>query len=253
MVSQFIIYGLVDPRTGEIRYIGKSIRGIKRAWQHRGRDAEGNPYKAAWIRQLAVEGLRYAVRVIEELSDASNINEAECRWIAHGHAHAWRLTNLTDGGDGGPLRLGKKHTPETRALMSAAKKGKPALPAVAAALRTAFAGRKHSAETIAKMRAAHRGKVFSPEHRARMSAAHAGLKASDEARAAMSASRRGRKCPPGTGMKIAAKLKGRAHPWNAEMNRARIWTPEMREKVSFARRHSARPRIRINLLHMEGG
>ena len=30
MLSRFIIYALTDPRTGEIRYVGKSTRGLKR-------------------------------------------------------------------------------------------------------------------------------------------------------------------------------------------------------------------------------
>lgn len=55
------------------------------------------------------------------------------------------------------------------------------------------AGFKLSPETRAKMAAAQKGRVVSPETRAKIGAANRGRKCSDEARAKMSASRRGPK------------------------------------------------------------
>lgn len=69
--------------------------------------------------------------------------------------------------------LGKKHSPETRAKMTAARRGK-----------------KHSAETKAKIAASHRGKKHSPETRAKMAASHRGKKHSPETKAKMSKTRK---------------------------------------------------------------
>jgi hypothetical protein len=61
------------------------------------------------------------------------------------------LHNRTDGGDG---VSGFTHSPETRAKLSAANKGKTLSP-----------------ETREKLSAARKGETFSPETRAKMSAA----------------------------------------------------------------------------------
>ena len=64
----------------------------------------------------------------------------------------------------------KPHSEETRAKISAAKRG-----------------HKHSEEAKAKMSAAQRGRKLTPEHRAKISASNKGRKVSDETRAKISA------------------------------------------------------------------
>lgn len=86
--------------------------------------------------------------------------------IAVLRANGARLTNLTDGGEG---CLGMVLSPESRAKLSAAQRG-----------------RKHSPEHVANQAAALRGKKHSPERRAAISAA---LRSS-EAKKAASAKRR---------------------------------------------------------------
>lgn len=86
------------------------------------------------------------------------------------------------------MKKGSKHTPESRAKMSAAKRGK-----------APFAGKRHSPESKAKMSAYRTGrkrprkKPLTPEHRARIAAALAGRTLSDETRAKMSAAQRRRR------------------------------------------------------------
>lgn len=87
--------------------------------------------------------------------------------------------NVGHGGGAGELHnfYGKKHTEESKALMSIAKKGKK-LPAshvennakARIGLKNAL-GSKHSAEAREKAGAPHRGKPKSPEQIAKMSAA----------------------------------------------------------------------------------
>jgi hypothetical protein len=55
--------------------------------------------------------------------------------------------------------------------------------------------RPHSPETRAKISAAHKGKALSPEHRARISAARKGRPCSPETRAKIAAALKGRSGP----------------------------------------------------------
>jgi hypothetical protein len=51
-VSKFIVYALFDPRDGELRYIGKSSQGLKRAKSHiKNADLKrhGRTHKTAWF------------------------------------------------------------------------------------------------------------------------------------------------------------------------------------------------------------
>lgn len=58
-----IIYGLIDPRNGQLRYIGLSAKGLERAREHM------EPYylkndkshKANWVRNLIKVGLKYEI------------------------------------------------------------------------------------------------------------------------------------------------------------------------------------------------
>src|SRR5215471_17614027 len=129
---RLIIYGLTDPRTGIVHYIGKSTSGKKRPRQHglqRKLDLDFTP-KAKWIRELRREGYEFEIVVLEQVEDGRDLAAAEIRWIANGCAQGWPLKNLTDGGDGRSpgykVPLGevermrqewasglRKHTPET--------------------------------------------------------------------------------------------------------------------------------------------
>ena len=65
------IYGLTDPRTGELRYIGKTKNSLKyRLMRHvRYRD-KGSVHKNSWIGLLERDGLRPEIFVIEEVEDS---------------------------------------------------------------------------------------------------------------------------------------------------------------------------------------
>jgi hypothetical protein len=112
----FIVYGLVDPRDGQLRYVGKSCSGKRRARQHANpsRSIRDFTYKGNWVNGLVAAGLRPEVEVLEFVGDAQSLDEAERFWIAYYRGLGCRLTNLTDGGDGTP---GHKKTKETIGLM----------------------------------------------------------------------------------------------------------------------------------------
>lgn len=124
--------------------------------------------------------------------------------------------------------LGVKHTNETRANMSATRRGRkkqPQTPEHRAKISAALTGYKKSPEHVALISATQTGvkrSQLTPEHRAKISAAKTGKKLSREHCAAMSKSRLGFKHSAATRAKISAAGIGRKH------------TPETLAKMSAA-------------------
>ncbi len=120
-MSDFIIYGLVDPRSGLLRYVGRSSNGLARPRRfHSARCF-------SWERSLKSLGLKKQVEVLEELEDGPDVNkrlnDVERWWIASVKAVGGELLNMTDGGGG---MLNPCH--ETRQKMREAKLGVPRSP-----------------------------------------------------------------------------------------------------------------------------
>lgn len=189
----------IDNLEGVPVYIGKGggDRYRDRLWGKR------NPQITALIKAAQT---RKPVRVASDLRETDAFAE-EARLIAlHGRADlgAGTLLNLTDGGLGQrgrivPLKHRAKiaafartrtHTPETRAKMSAAKKGKPKSP-------------EHVANVVAALRR--------PEVREKLAAASRERGQSPEARAKLSASLSGRKLSPEHVAKMRARKQSPEH------------------------------------------
>lgn len=139
------IYGLIDPRTEQVRYVGWTINSIEsRLYGHisEARKQGKNSHKLAWIRLLLKSGLEPNVVLLEQV-EFTTWAEAEKRWIVVLKEQGNKLTNLTIGGEGS---LGYSHSPsarekiriarakqviteETRRKVSLAQKGKPKLKA----------------------------------------------------------------------------------------------------------------------------
>lgn len=156
------IYGLHDPRTGELRYIGKSDRPLERlSNQIQERAAT---HRCHWIQSLRNLGLRPVQTIIDAVPPGADWQSVERAYIAGAKLAGCRLTNGTDGGDGVPglsdeakarmraANVGRKASAETRARMSAARKGK-------------FL---HTPEWRVLMSEKMRDREFSPEHRDRI-------------------------------------------------------------------------------------
>jgi hypothetical protein len=168
-MDRFLIYGLVDPNTLQLRYIGKSCSGLARPRRHFQPSTYNlnNGHKASWVRGLLTQGNQPSVVVIQAFDTPDILCEAERCWIRYFRSMGCPLTNLTDGGEGTP---GCYPSEETRALLSSSHKGK-----------------KFSVETRRKMSEAHKGLLRTPQHCRRLSEARLGHSVSGLTRAKLAA------------------------------------------------------------------
>lgn len=172
MASRFLVYGLVDPRTGHLRYVGKSTSGMRRPRAHcTPANLRKGTHKANWLRQLVADGTRPEITVLQECSGPEELYDLEQGWISYFRGLGAPLTNATDGGPG---ILGIKRSSETRARISAALMGHPVGEATRKAVSLAHKGKPVSPEMRARMAVVFQGKTHGPEARAKMAAANRG-------------------------------------------------------------------------------
>jgi len=118
-------------------------------------------YKGNWIRSLLKEGLSYEIVVLEE--GVNDLGWREQVWIAYARGLEWRLTNATDGGEGG--LLGYKFTKLHRMKISMANKG-----------------RRLTKLQRMKISMAARGRRLSPKHKSRLRSSWKGRHHTDAAK-----------------------------------------------------------------------
>lgn len=201
------IYGLCDPVTLKIRYVGQTSKSVESRlgqhifWANHG----GHYYVHNWLRSL-----ESAPRIIILDSDPIDLDEAESFWIEHFRNSGVKLTNYTDGGfslrgykiteehrEKLRLRRGWHHTPEAKKKMSASQKGnKNSLGYVPTQekrrkISEGNKGHKPSQETRMKLSLAGLGRKHSPETRAKISSALISHTVSAETRAKISRTKTG--------------------------------------------------------------
>jgi len=92
------IYGLKDPDTQEIRYIGKSNTPKTRYYGHLALHvADVNLHKKRWIAKLREDGKRPELVILEKVKD-EEWEDREKWWIKYGRDQGWKLTNIAEGG-----------------------------------------------------------------------------------------------------------------------------------------------------------
>lgn len=111
------IYALVDPRNNEVRYVGKAKNPKLRYASHK--CVTGNSYRANWIRSMQQCGHNPEMVILEEAVDWV---ESELFWIDYLRSLGARLTNLSKGGESGPV--GWSPTVEQRKKMSVKSKAR---------------------------------------------------------------------------------------------------------------------------------
>jgi hypothetical protein len=101
-MDQRQIYALVDPRDGEIRYIGQGRAHKRLQWHLRhARDPKApNTHRRNWVLSVLNDDLVPTLLILEDnITNEATLNRREREWIAWGTACGWRLTNSTPGGD----------------------------------------------------------------------------------------------------------------------------------------------------------
>lgn len=246
------IYCLSDPRTGDVRYIGKTNQPKLRLYGHlteKGRRTR----KYFWIRSLQRIGLKPILEILEEFPEESGDAlwpDAERYWITMFGFWGYKLCNHDSGGNSGYKKsaitimklvranTGQKRTPEaclrisagkrnpseeTRRKLSDCKIGKIQSRQTIEKRRAAMMGHLISEETRRKISEAHKGKKLSPEHVAKIIEAGKNRPPpSAESRLKMSLAGKGRKLSPEHKAKLLAASKGR------------IITDETREKMRLS-------------------
>ena len=117
------IYGLFDPRTKELKYIGKTKDTLKNRLQYHLYPVALKPItlKNNWLKSLLKQGLKPHITPLQETTeDRWQIDEQEN--IKHWKMMGCPLTNGTDGGEG---LLNYKTSEETKRKISKALSGRP--------------------------------------------------------------------------------------------------------------------------------
>jgi hypothetical protein len=212
----FYIYGLFDPVSGELRYIGQTTRPGPRLNLHISSQKKTRCQR--WIKSLLNQGLRPEMAILEETTYAL-IDETEAFYIAYFRFLDCNLCNHTDGGNQHPRPpfteehkrkiseglKGRIRSPEHCANLSKAGKGRVVTDAYRKKMSEVKTGgqmsevhkekcrnRRHTAEEKAKIGEANRRRVWTDESRAKVSESLTGHVRTEESKAKQAASNRGR-------------------------------------------------------------
>lgn len=156
-MNNITIYGLIDPNTQHIKYVGKTIdTPEKRLMNHLSDKAK--THKTNWLKSLN--------GIIPEIIILDNCNESnwifwEQYWISQCRTWGFKLTNTTIGGEG---QSGYKPSIETREKRS-----------------NSLSGLKRTDEQRKNMSEKRKGIVFTEKHIENLSLSHIGKSPSRKA------------------------------------------------------------------------
>ncbi len=199
-----IVYGLSD--NGQIRYIGKSSFGLKRPKEHTQPSAlgrEAHTHKTRWLRSVIDAGRTPEVLILEVCASHEALDAAERKWIAEGRSRGWKLTNMTDGGEG---LVGYRHTAASRSKISETHKGKKRPLSWRKNLSASQRGKVIPEASRLKMSAAKKGKTLPAEWAMNIARAMLGRRHSDATRVKQSEARRRYARTPAGRAQIARNL-----------------------------------------------
>lgn len=198
-----IIYGLFDPNTKELKYIGYTSNQTKRYYEHHApSQLKSKTYKNNWLKGLLANKQKAVMIVLEILNIPSNApipeqkaiwKDAETKAIAYYRMIGCALTNATDGGEG----QSRGYIPSKEAIQKMSEKlkgnkytaGKKRSDASKFKMSIAQIGRKHTEETKKKMSLAAKGNTrskgksrgpFTEQHKQNISLSKLGKKLSEE-------------------------------------------------------------------------
>jgi hypothetical protein len=145
------IYGLVDPDTDEVRYVGATTKPLMRRLYGHMSESRESPHlaKSRWIASLD----RRRPEVIELEKVERDWRDRERYWMA-------QFPNLTNEAAGGagcpPVPKTPEHVAKVRAALTG-RAGRPCTDEQRAKISDAMRGRRKSPQTVENMRRARQG------------------------------------------------------------------------------------------------
>lgn len=118
-IARFQVYGLFDPDTDELRYIGQTRASLRVRLQGHLASARTlvakncHDYRVHWLNSLLKDGKRPVIRLIEACASVEEMYERERALIAQHHAAGTRLVNTGPGGASNGAAAG---TPSARLI-----------------------------------------------------------------------------------------------------------------------------------------
>lgn len=179
MVKKTTIYTLACPFSGEIKYVGKTVKPLKDRLSEHLADAKRAVNKRTnWVKSVVAKG---GVPIIEALSECyEDWEEEERYWIAQMRAWGFRLKNMTDGGGG---MMGRIVSDETKKKIGDTQRGraKP-IEAIKKGIMTRLKNGSYAStdQSRRKQSAALKGRPKSAEHNKKVGEANRGRKMSDD-------------------------------------------------------------------------
>lgn len=215
-----VIYALKDPRTDEVRYVGKarSLNARMRGHKWDMRNSTKQTPKVVWLQSLSALPI---IEVLEIVPAELDWMERERYWIAKYRAAGADLVNVTDGGDS-PLQA---HSAGTKALLRELALARGARPPSQQGIK-ATAELRAKLSRLAKERGStpppmggwNKGQTMSPEFVEKNRLSHPKGKPWTEARRAAQEARSPKVSP--------AERKAR------QRERTRLWRERNRERIS---------------------
>jgi len=178
MENKVYIYGLIDPSTNELRYVGKSISPKTRLRKHISERNLHDTYKDRWLCKLHDNKLKPEI-IILDIVDESEWVFWEQHYISYFKCLGCRLTNATLGGDQPPSTKGRKHSEESKLKMSKSKIGK-SIPWLNNGNPRTKKHRDNLSKSLKGRISPNKGKKFSEEYKKKLSKAHKGLQSGDK-------------------------------------------------------------------------
>ena len=232
MACVYVLHLASSPE--DIRYVGmtKHETAEKRFKIHL--SAAKKPRKSAlpvydWMRKY--EGQVTYTTVADSLT-IKEAQDLERSLIVSYRSTTSRILNCNDGGDGA-----FNPTPETRKKIGASRKGKPGKPnspEARAKISDALKGREFSDEWRQKLSEAKKGKTLSEEHKKNLGLAHKGIKHTEDAKKKMSEIRKARReFTPEEKAEISRKI-SESRKGKPSWNKGKSFSAKSRTKMSEA-------------------
>lgn len=141
---EVFIYTLADPRTNEVRYIGKTKKTLyRRLSEHITTSKNLKDHRSKWIQSLVQQNFHPKIEVLDTCQE-ENWQETEKFWISILKFLGVDLVNQNEGGYG---NNGHRFSQESKRKIS-----------------MSLTGKKQSKETIEKRSSQMRGRKLSAEH-----------------------------------------------------------------------------------------